>query len=130
MVTMTHRHPETNRHLWSLLFCVFLEGVLLSEGGVLFGVEALNHHLLICDRGFCAMFSQSAQAQTVEVIQLVPKKQISEHIVEEIVVLVPQVMEETTEGRVQNRTVERIRDVLTPQIREENVEETKPIPQE
>ena len=75
------------------------------------------------------MFSQSAQAQTVEVIQLVPKKQISAHIVEEIV-LVPQVMEETTEGRVQNRTVERIRDVLTPQIREENVEETKPIPQE
>ena len=59
-----------------------------------------------------------------------PKEQISEHIVEEIVVLVPQVMEETTEIRVQNRTVEQIRDVLTPQIREENVEETKPIPQE
>ena len=39
-------------------------------------VEALNRHLLICDRGSCAMFSQSAQAQTVEVIQLVPKKQI------------------------------------------------------
>ena len=32
------------------------------------------------------MFSQSGQAQTVEVIQLVPKEQISEHIVGEIVV--------------------------------------------
>ena len=39
-------------------------------------------------------------------------------------------MEETTEIRVQNRTVEQIRDVLAPQTREENVEETKPIPQE
>ena len=76
------------------------------------------------------MFSQNAQAQSVEVIQLVPKEKISEHIVEEIVVLVPQVMEETKEGRVQNRTVKQIRDVLTPQTREENVEETKPIPQE
>ena len=75
---------------------------------MLFGVEALNRHLLVCDRGFGAMFSQSAQEQTVEVIQLVPKEQISEHIVEEIVVLVPQVMEETTEIRVQNRTVEQI----------------------
>ena len=64
---------------------------------MLFGVEALNRHLLVCDRGFCAMFSQSAQEQTVEVIQLVPKKQILEHIVEEIVVLVPQVMEEKTD---------------------------------
>ena len=87
MVTMTHRHPETNRCLWRLLFCVFLEGVLLSEGGVFFGVEALNRHFLVCDRGFCAMFSQSAQEQTVEVIQFVPKEQISEHIVEEIVFL-------------------------------------------
>ena len=89
MVTITHRHPETNRCLWRLLFCVFLEGVLLSEGGVLFGVEALNRHNLVCDRGFGAMFSQSAQEQTVEVIQLMPKEQISEHIVEEIDVLVP-----------------------------------------
>ena len=32
------------------------------------------------------MFSQSGQAQTVEVIQFVPKEQISEHIVGEIVV--------------------------------------------
>ena len=111
-------------------FVCLLDRVQLTEGGVLFGVEALNRHLLVCDRGFCAMVSQSAQAQTVEVIQLVPKEQISEHIVEEIVVLVPQVMEETTEGRVQNRTVNQIRDVLTPQIREEKVEETKPIPQE
>ena len=130
MVTMTHGHPETNRCLWRLLFCVFLDRVLLSEEGVLFGVEARNRHFLVCDRGFCAMFSQSAQEQTVEVLQLMPKEQISEHIVGEIVVLVPQVMEETTEGRVQNRTVDQIRDVLTPQIREENVEETKPIPQE
>ena len=129
MVPMTHPHPETNRCQWRLLFCVFLDLVLLREGGVLFGVEALSRHLLVCDRGFCAMFSQSEQEQTVEVIQLVPKEQISEHIVEEIVVLVPQVMEETTEIRVQTRTVEQIRDVLTPQIREENVEETKPIPQ-
>ena len=71
---------------------------------MLVGVEALNRQLLVCDRGFGAMFSQSAQEQTVEVIQLVPKEQISEHIVEEIVVLVPQVMEESTEIRVQNRT--------------------------
>ena len=128
MVTMTHGHPETNRCLWRLFFlCVFWTGFLLSEGGVLFGVEALNRHLF-CDQGFCAMFSQNAQEQTVEVIQLVPKEQISEHIVEEIVVLVPHVMEETTEIRVQTRTVEQIRDVLKTQIREENVEETKPIP--
>ena len=39
-------------------------------------------------------------------------------------------MEETTEIRVQNRTVEQLRDVLTPQIQEENAEETKPIPKE
>ena len=97
---------------------------------MLLGVEALNRYLLVCDRGFCAMFSQSAQEQTVQVIQLGPKEQISEHIVEEIVVLVPQVMDKTTEIRVQNRTVEPIRYVLTPQIREENVEETKPIPHE
>ena len=63
-------------------------------------------------------------------IQLVPEEQISEHTVEEIVALVPQVMEETTEGRVQTRTSEQIRNVLTPHIRKENVEETKPIPQE
>ena len=97
---------------------------------MVFGVEALNRHFLVCDRGFCAMFSQSAQQQTVEEIQLVPKEQILEHIVEQIIVLVPQVMEETTEIRVQNRTVEQIRDVLTPQIREENVEETKPTAQQ
>ena len=130
MVTMTHRHPETNRCLWRLFFCVFFDGVLLSAEGVLFGVEALNRHLLVYNRGIFAMFSQSAQEQTVEVIQLLPKEQISEHIVEEIVVLVPHVMEETTEIRVQNRTVEQIRAVLTPHIREENVEETKPIQQE
>ena len=113
-----------------VILCVCWDQVQLFEGDVLFGVEALNRNLLICDRGFCAMFSQNAQAQSVEVIQLVPKEKISEHIVEEIVVLVPQVMEETKEGRVQNRTVKQIRDVLTPHTREENVEETKPIPQE
>ena len=86
MVAMTHRHPETNRCLWHLLFCVFLDRVLHSEGGVFFGVEALYRHFLVCDRGFCAMFSQSAQEQTVEVLQLMPKEQISEHIVGEIVV--------------------------------------------
>ena len=60
---------------------------------MLFSVEALNRHLLVCDRDFFVMISQSAQEQTVEVIKLVPKEQISEHIVQEIVVLAPQVME-------------------------------------
>ena len=92
-----------------VIVCVCWTGFYLVTGAcVLFGVEALNRHFLVCDRGFRAMFSQSAQEQTVEVIQLVPKEQISEHIVGEIVVLVPQVMEETTEIRVQNRTVEQI----------------------
>ena len=49
MVTMTHGHPETNRCLWRLLFCVFLDRVLLSEGGVFSGVEAPNHHLEVTE---------------------------------------------------------------------------------
>ena len=73
----------------------------------------------------------------MEVVQLVPKEQNSEHIADEIVVLVPQVMEESTETakiipqkRVQNPTVEQSTNVLVPQIQEKIVEVTQPIPQE
>ena len=88
-----------------------------------------------------AVSSEKFNNETAKLVMKTDKalmeEQNSKHIVEEIVVLVPQVMEEKTETakfiqqeRVQNRTVEQIRGVLTPQIREEILEVTQPIPQE
>ena len=76
------------------------------------------------------------QIINIPVMQLVLKEHILEHIIEQIVVLVPQMMEETTataniipQKRVRNRTVEKITDVM-PLIQVEILEVIQLTPQE